>query len=61
MPGTSFVPNTKHMYSNIEMVENPKKKAKRGPKEERLIITGDPQTALSKLLQPKPKKKKAKR
>jgi len=34
-----------------------KKKAKRGPKEEVLIITGDPQAALRELLKPKPKKK----
>jgi hypothetical protein len=35
-----------------------KKKAMRGPKEERLIIRGDPEQALRKLLQPKPKKKR---
>jgi len=34
-----------------------KKKGKRGPKEEVLIITGDPQAALRELLKPKPKKK----
>jgi hypothetical protein len=39
-------------------VKKPKKKAaKRGPKEERLIITGDPVRALRQLLKPKPKKK----
>lgn len=32
-----------------------KKPAKRGPKEERLVITGDPADALAKLLRPKPK------
>jgi hypothetical protein len=31
-------------------------KRKRGPKEERLIITGDPEAALQKLLKPTPVK-----
>jgi len=38
------------------MTKKPKSKrksAKRGPKEERLIITGDPALALAKLLKPK--------
>jgi len=39
-------------------VKKPKKKAKRGPKEERLIITGDPEKALRELLKPKPEKKR---
>ena len=39
------------------MKKSKKKQAKRGPREERLIITGDPQTALRELLKPKPKKK----
>ena len=30
-----------------------RKKGKRGPKEERLIISGDPQEAISKLLKKK--------
>jgi hypothetical protein len=35
----------------------PKRKgSKRGPKEERLVITGDPAEALAKLLKPKPVK-----
>jgi hypothetical protein len=34
----------------------PRKPRKRGPKEERLIITEDPALALQKLLRPKPKK-----
>jgi len=33
--------------------KRPKKAAKRGPKEHRLIITEDPQTALDKLLKKK--------
>jgi hypothetical protein len=44
----------------VKMSDKPKKKPtgnKRGPKEEVLIITGDPQTALRELLKPKPKKK----
>jgi hypothetical protein len=36
------------------MAKKPKPK-KRGPKEERLRITGDPQAALDKLLGKKPK------
>jgi hypothetical protein len=39
------------------MAKPKKKQAKRGPKEEVLIITGDPQAALRELLKPKPKKK----
>ena len=39
-------------------VKKPKKNAKRGPKEERLIISGDPERALRELLKPKPKKKR---
>ncbi|HEY3103824.1 MAG TPA: hypothetical protein VGJ69_09530 [Pyrinomonadaceae bacterium] len=39
------------------MAKPKKKQAKRGRKEERLIITGDPQAALRELLKPKPKKK----
>jgi len=39
------------------MAKPKKKKNKPGPKEEVLIITGDPQTALRELLKPKPKKK----
>lgn len=38
----------------------PKRKAKpkkRGPKEERLVITTDPAEALARLLRPKPPKK----
>jgi hypothetical protein len=35
-----------------------KPKKKRGPKEERLIISGDPERALRELLKPKPKKKR---
>jgi len=31
-----------------------RKKSKRGPKEERLIIKGDPQAVLAKLLKKKP-------
>jgi hypothetical protein len=38
------------------MTKKPKKKAKRGPKEERLIIRRDPQEALRDLLKAKPKK-----
>jgi len=38
-------------------VKKPKKKAKRGPQEERLIITGNPEKALRKLLGQKPSKK----
>jgi len=41
------------------MTKKPKPKrklGKRGPKEERLIITGDPGEALAKLLKPKPTK-----
>lgn len=34
----------------------PTKPRKRGPKEERLVITEDPQTALAKLFRPKPKR-----
>jgi hypothetical protein len=35
------------------MAKKPKRKAaKRGPKEERLVIREDPQTALQKLLKP---------
>ena len=40
------------------MMSKPKKKGKRGPKEERLIIRGDPERALRELLKPKPKKKR---
>ena len=43
------------------MAKPKKKHAKRGPKEEVLIITGDPQTALRELLKPPKPKKKAKR
>jgi hypothetical protein len=39
------------------MAKKPTRKPrKRGPKEERLVITEDPTTALQKLLKPKPKK-----
>jgi hypothetical protein len=38
----------------------PKKKTKPGPKEERLIIAGDPEKALADLMKPKPKPKRAK-
>jgi len=41
----------------MQAMAKPKKKAKRGPKEERLIITGDPERALREFLKPKPKKK----
>jgi hypothetical protein len=37
--------------------KTPKKGKKRGPKEERLIITADPQTALQRLLKAPPAKK----
>jgi len=42
-----------------------RKPKKRGPKEERLIISGDPEVALARLLKPapplpKPKQKRAK-
>jgi len=36
-------------------------KEKPGPKEERLVITRDPEEALAELLKPKPAKKKGKR
>jgi len=39
------------------MTKKPKSKRKKdkpGPKEERLVITGDPQAALGKLLKQKP-------
>mgnify|MGYP001163244206 CR=1 FL=1 len=46
----------------VKMTNKPKKKltrkAKPGPKEETLIITGDPEKALAELLKPKPKKKR---
>ena len=35
------------------MKRKPKQREKPGPKEKRLIITEDPQTALNKLLRPK--------
>jgi hypothetical protein len=39
------------------MAKKPKRKGKkRGPKEERLVITEDPQTALTRLLKAPPKK-----
>lgn len=43
------------------MAKPKKAKGKRGRKEERLIIIGDPEKALRELLKPKPKKKTAKR
>jgi hypothetical protein len=46
----------------VKMPAKPKKKsakkAKPGPKEERLIITDDPEKALAELLKPKPAKKR---
>jgi hypothetical protein len=41
----------------MTMAKPKKKKTKRGPKPEILIISGDPETALRELLKPKPKKK----
>ncbi len=36
-------------------IKPPKKPRKRGPKEDRLIITEDPEVALARLLRPKKK------
>jgi hypothetical protein len=38
------------------MATKRKPKRKRGPKEERLIIKGDPEAAIAKLLRKQPKK-----
>jgi hypothetical protein len=38
--------------------KKPKKPTKRGPREERLVITEDPQTALARLLKPSQPKRK---
>ena len=38
--------------------KKPAKKRKPGPKEETLVITGDPEKALAELLKPKPTKKR---
>jgi hypothetical protein len=40
------------------MTKAKKKPKKRGPKEERLVITEDPQTALARLLKTPPKRGK---
>lgn len=40
------------------MTKAKKKPKKRGPKEERLVITEDPQTALARLLKAPPSRKK---
>jgi hypothetical protein len=39
------------------MVKKRKPKRKRGPKEETLVIKGDPQAAIAKLLGKKPEKR----
>jgi hypothetical protein len=40
--------------SHKSATKAPKKQGKRGPKEERLVITEDPKTALDRLLKKKP-------
>ena len=50
--GTTF-------YCNyVGIMTKKKKPKKRGPKEERLVITEDPQTALTRLLKTPPKRGK---
>jgi len=56
--GTNFSPNGDlllYLCSMTKKTKRKRKKSKRGPHEERLVIAEHPQTALDKLLKKKPR------